>query len=402
MTGKRRGHGDGALYQDPSGRWVGALDLGRDATGRRRRVKVHGRTRADARSRLAELRRQHDSGLPIPDRQVTVATLCGQWLDRGLPAGLSSPTTDNYRWAVDTHIGPVIGARRLAELTPEDVEGLLDGMAAAGLSRRTMALVRAVLSRVLRFGMRRGLVVRNVAELAEVPDGPKRDRWSLTVEQGRVLLDTAAGDRLEGLLVVGLLTGLRPGELLGLAWDAIDLDAGTLDVRQALRRTSAGLDLVAPKTRSSIRRLDLPPVVVATLRTHRVRQATDRLAAGELWVDAGLVFTTEIGTPIDPSNLRRRLSHLAARAGVGHVHPHLLRHSAASLLSAANVPLEQVADVLGHRSASVTAAVYRHPTRATVAAGSAPMQEMFGGTRVSPPPDTPAGRHKPRAAAEAR
>lgn len=363
MAGKRRGHGDGAIYRDDTnGVWVGAVDLGRDGTGRRRRAKVNGRTRAEARAKLAELRRHHDAGLPVPDRRLTVATLAEQWLARGLPSDLSAPTRDNYRWAVDAHLLPALGHRRVAELEVEHVEALLDTMAAAGLSRRTMALVRGVLVRVLRFAVRRGQVARNVAEVAEVPDGPRRDRWSLTVEQAWALLAAAEGDRLEALFVTGLLTGLRPGELTGLSWDAVDLDRGELVVRQALRRTRDGLALVSPKTRTSVRRLELPAVVVEALRGHRRRQAAERLVAGALWSgSADLVFVTEIGTPIDPSNLRRRTAALARSAGVGHVHPHLLRHCAASLLSAAGVPLEEVADVLGHRSVTVTAGTYRHP-----------------------------------------
>ena len=96
--------------------------------------------------------------------------------------------------------------------------------------------------------------------------------------------------------------------------------------------------------------------------------AADRVAAADDWVETGLVFTTTVGTPIDPSNLRREFAKLTRRAGIGHWHPHELRHSAASLLSAAGVPIEQISDVLGHEGPRTTAAVYRHLVNASVSA----------------------------------
>jgi integrase len=256
---------------------------------------------------------------------------------------------------------------------------MLDAMAAAGKAHDTMSRVRALTSRILSFGVKRGRISRDVAALASVPAGPKAERRSLTPDEARRLLDAATGDRLEALYRTGLLLGLRPGELLGLTWQCVDLDAGVLTVAQALRQRPGGEPvLVQPKTRRSVRRLDLPPVLVDALRAHRKRQAAERLAAGALWNDIGLVFTTEVGRPIDPSNLRRAMRRLGLAAGVGHVHPHLLRQCTASLLSAAGVPLEDVADVLGHASPSVTGAIYRHPVRPTVSAGRDVMEGMFG------------------------
>jgi integrase len=125
--------------------------------------------------------------------------------------------------------------------------------------------------------------------------------------------------------------------------------------------------------------LDLPTPVVEALRAHRVRQLEERLRAGRAWLDSGLVFTTSVGTPLDPANLRRLFSALTKRAGLGHWTPKELRHSAASLLSASGVPLELVADVLGHDGTRMTAAVYRHAVRPTVAAGAEAMERLFGG-----------------------
>jgi integrase len=200
---------------------------------------------------------------------------------------------------------------------------------------------------------------------------------SLTAGQAKRLLKSVAGDRLEAAYVTMLMVGLRPGETLGLAWEDIDLPNATLRVRRALRREAGGLVLVEPKTERSRRTLALPSLVVDGLRRHRQRQREEQIAAGASWVDSGLVFTTTRGTPLDPRNFRRYFATLTVAAGLGHWHPHELRHSAVSLLSAAGVPLEAVADLVGHDSTRMTSGVYRHVLTPKVSAAVEPMERLF-------------------------
>ncbi len=248
------------------------------------------------------------------------------WLDHGLPASAKSTNTvDNYRWAVERHLVPVLGALKLRDLTPEHVDHLLAGMAAGGLSRSSMARVHGTLTRALRYAERRGLVVRNVAALVDTPQGPSTRSRALTVEQARALLAVARGDRLEALYVTGLMIGLRPGELLGLPWSAVDLDRAVLRVMQSLkreRRESGQVLLVGePKTPRSRRALDMPAPVVQALRAHRRAQAAERLAAGSAWTETGLVFTNTAGGPIDPANLRRGFRRLTTSRRSGSLAP---------------------------------------------------------------------------------
>ena len=172
------------------------------------------------------------------------------------------------------------------------------------------------------------------------------------------------------------------GELTGLPWSAVNFDDAVLHVVQSLKRVRGERGQVLligePKTARSRRSLNMPTMVVDVLRAHRSRQLAERLKAGEHWQETGPVFTTTTGAPIDPSNLRRGFQKLCADAGRGHWHPHELRHSAASILPATGVPLEQIADVLGHDGPRVTAAVHRHVISPTVSAGRAPMERVFG------------------------
>jgi integrase len=272
---------------------------------------------------------------------------------------------------------PSIGRRRLRDLSSDDVDAMLRTRAAAGMARSSLVRIHNVLSRALRHAERRGILARNVATLVDVPAGTARKARSLTVDQAMRLLKAAEGDRLEALYKTGLMLGLRPGELLALQWPDINFDTGVLTVRHALKRERGVLRVDSTKTAQSRRALVMPKPVTEAFRAHRSRQAAERLCA-PVWHDDDLVFTTVIGTPLDPSNLRRGLSRLTKAAGIGHWHPHELRHSAASILSASGVPIEQIADVLGHSGTRTTSAVYRHLIEPTVRSATAPMNALFG------------------------
>jgi integrase len=263
------------------------------------------------------------------------------------------------------------------QLSAEDVSLCLQDLALAGYSRASLDKVRGVLVQVLRHAERQGLVARNVAAIVPTPAGPRSEGRSLTVDQARALLEAADGHPLEAAFIVALTSGLRPGELLGLQWQDVDLEQGLLRVSRAVRRVGGAVQLGPTKTGGSRRQLRLPAGGVEALRQHRARQIAQADVMGEQWQDLGLVFATSRGTLLDPANLRRALRTVTEQAGLGRWHPHELRHSAASLLSAAGVPLEEVADVLGHTSTRVTSATYRHRTTPTVDAAARPMEVLF-------------------------
>jgi integrase len=300
---------------------------------------------------------------------------------------VKSPNTiDNYRWAVNRHLKPALGSKRLRTLKPEHFEALLRRLAHDGMARTSLARIRSVAVIALRYAQRRDLVARNAAELAYIPADarPQREGRSLTLEEARRLLAATEDDDAGPLVVVGLMLGLRPGELSGLRWNDIDLTAKTLTVRQARLRERGPdgrevLRLGEPKTRRSRRTVSLPRPVIAALGRQRANQARHRLAAAAEWQDLDLVFTTNVGTPLDPSNLRRSIERITERARLGHWTPHELgRHSAASLLSAAGVPIEVVADLLGHVDTRMLEKHYRHRVTPSVDAAVTPMEDMFG------------------------
>ena len=369
----RRGNHEGTIFEDKArGRWKAGVTLG---DGSRRWVT--GRTREAVAEKLAVMLGQAASGAPVPK----AGTLSGQidhWRDYVLPSMRLAPATVSQAiWAlgiVQTHLGRV----RLAKLSAEHVDHFLVARAAEGYSVSSLKRFRGVLSQVLTEAVRRGHVLRDVARLAHIPASAPTPapRRALNPEEGRRLLDAATGDRLEAFYVLALTTGARRGELLGLAWDDVDLKAGTMTIRRALRRgRGGGYELGPPKTDASVRTVRLGPVALDALKAHKMAQKSERLAALK-WTDSGLVFTTTTGTPVDPTRLGREWRVIRHEAGLDDVVLHELRHTAGSVAVDAGVPLTEVADQLGHSDVAMLARVYRHRTRPVVE-GVASVMDAF-------------------------
>lgn len=222
-------------------------------------------------------------------------------------------------------------------------------------------MLHAILRRALVTVERWGLASRNVAKLVDPPRIPRHEIRPLTPEQARLLLDAAVGDRLEALYVTALATGLRQGELLGLRWEDVDLDARkTMRVSHSLARVKGKLELLEPKTERSRRTVVLPEVAVTALRAHRTRQRMERLVAGSRWVDTGHVFATSVGTALDAATVTRSFQRALDRAGLPHSRFHDLRHAAATFLLAQGFTLEDVKNLLGHSSIVLTSNTYGH------------------------------------------
>ena len=240
------------------------------------------------------------------------------------------------------HLVPHVGRVPLAKLAPEHIQGLLRTLEAEGLSPTTRRYVRSVLRRALNQAERWGYVSRNAAALVEPPRVERADPYVLTPEDAGRLLEAVEGERVRPMIALAVSVGFRRGEVLGLLWDDVDLDSAQLRVTGTLRRPKHGGGLVreTPKTRSSVRTVPLPAFVVEELRRHRVTQLEERLAAGDVWQETGYVFTTEVGTPLDPGNLTRAFHRVRDRAGIDpRLTFHGLRHSSATLMLTKGVPL---------------------------------------------------------------
>lgn len=366
----KRANGEGSIFRRPNGAWAGALTYV-DPDGRGRRRTVYGRTQGEVRDKLRQARGRADAGQPVRDASITL----GAWLDRWIGQALEvsdrkRATKDLYATLARKHLAPALGHVPLDRLRPSDVEGLVVRLRAAGLAGSTIRSVYTVLRAALEIAVRDGLVRINVAAAVKRPGIERTEAAYLTAADAQRLLAALRGDRLEALFRLMLATGLRRGEALALHWADVDLDGATVRIRGTLSRTSRGLAIGAPKTERSNRVVPLPRSTVETLRGHRTRQLAERLAAGPVWTDEGLVFTSEVGTALEPRNVLRRFQLVACQLGLAGVSLHTLRHSAASFLLAAGTHTKVVSEHLGHSSYAITADIYSHvaPVQAREAA----------------------------------
>jgi integrase len=311
---------------------------------------------------------------------TTVESFLTSWLELVVAARVGDNTADNYRTVIEHHVIPALGSIPLSKLTAEDVDRFL-ARKARRYSRSYVVRMRTLLVDALAHADKRGLVVRNVAALSVMPKTKKGpERRSLTPDELRQLLNSAAGDRLEAMVVVGVNLALRPGEMTGLLWEDLDPDGGTLAITGSMKRLDRDSTLYRGEVKRStagVRTLAVPPAVLAALAAHRTRQKVERLAAGEDWHDHGLVFCSELGTPLDPSNVRRTFSRIGQKAGIFDAIPYLLRHTGVSLLLDAGATIEEVADLTGDDPGTLYRH-YRHKVRPVVTVAAERMGTILG------------------------
>lgn len=366
---KRRDRGEGTIAKRADGRWTAAITLD---DGRRK--WFYGSTRREVADKLAKALNDRKQGtLLLTSERLTLGQYLATWLTSAAKPSVRPKTFVSYSGLVRNHIAPsAIAKRPLTKLTGLDIQTFLNEKLESGCSARTVQYLHAVLRRALGQAVKWNLVPRNAASLATPPKVTRTKVQPLTPEQVRAFLNVAKQDRLAAVFTVAVALGLRQGEVLGLRWQDVDLDRRTLTVSFALQRLGGGqgLALVEPKTAESRRTIMLPDYAVAALREHRTRQLQERLLAGDKWKEQGFVFTTRVGTPLDPRRVQSKFKDLLDQAGLPDMRFHDLRHTCASLLLAQGVPARMIMEILGHSKISTTMDLYSHilPTLQTEAA----------------------------------
>lgn len=373
----RDDYGSGSIKERSPGRWLVTIELGRDPqTGARlrRRFTVVG-SRKDALAERRHALSDRDEGALVPADKITLGEWLTSWLERHHSEGHLGPKAhDRYRVIVQRHLIPALGSLKLQDLRPDHIADMkarwLSGKRSTSnrpLSGATVHKHLVVLRRALAEAVRYRVIPRNPADLVPAPSvKTRRERRALTEDEIRLLVQAARGGRWDLPIRFTLATGVRQGELLGLKWEDVDLNAGTVSIRRALAYVGGKAMFLPPKSERSRRTIELSAVTVGLLRAHRAAQNQHRLMLGPAWKENGLVFPSAIGTPWLSRPFDRGYRDVLERSGIAgldSVNWHTLRHTAATQWLRHGVDVFSVSRRLGHASASFTMDVYAHPLK---------------------------------------
>ena len=324
-------------------------------------------TKAKAVAAVVRVQREAEAGELVDRSRATLEEfLFKTWLPAVEPT-LAPSTVLSYRNILKARVVPTLGSTPLQSLTATQLNSLYAQLLANGranapgaLSARSVRYTHTVLRKALKDACRWGLVARNVADLANPPKLTKTRKWTTwSPVEIRTFLRAVKIDRLSSLWELAVNTGMRRGELLGLRWDDVDLDSGTVAIRRAL--VVVGYEVVVSQTKTDrARSIALDPGTVAILKDWRRAQLEERLAWGPAWIDSGYVHTKENGESLHPDETSKRFNRLVALAGVPRIRFHDVRHTWASTALAAGVHPKIVAERLGHGSIQITLDTYSH------------------------------------------
>ncbi len=397
---KKRGQGEGTIFEERPGRWVASITTGyvvRDGKRRRVRKKFVATTRDEVHKRLTKALRNQHCGRNVSPRIQKIGSFLDTWLSTVVKYSVRPKTLRTYSDMVNLHIKPALGNIQVERLTPDVVQAFLNDKLGSAIcphcklsinakrmadhigashvdanskafrtiGARTVVHIRATLRSALAVAMEWFELDRNVAAVAKPPRVIKKEMRSLRPDEARHYIEAARAERLEALFTVTVALGLRQAEILGLQWDAVDLENGTLTVRRQLQRIDGRLELVETKSEEGARPLLLPAVAISALRRHQAKQDQERTECGDEWRESGMVFTSTIGTPLDARHVIRRHHAILTAAKIPHLRFHDLRHSAATLLLAQGVSPKYISQLLGHKQVSFTMQTYAHVIRET-------------------------------------
>lgn len=378
---KRRLNGEGTISGPrKDGRYVGAFYT-RTTAGTIRRVYVYGKTWEQAHDRLVEEQSKAIRGIPAAAESWKLAAYLDYWLENIVKPHRRAATYALYESVIRLYLKPDLGHYWLRRLSVRMIQTFLNAKLAEGKSVRNVHIMREVLSAALTSAVREELISRNVARLTELPGRESRDIRPWSADEAIDFLRVAKPDPLYPAFVLLILYGMRRGEVLGLRWQDVDLDAGTFAIRQQLQRVRGSLRTGPVKTRAGNRELPISGLAREALFMRLQRQAADREAFGRAWRDTGLVFTTRSGLPVEPRNLARSFRRICDHNDIRMIKVHHLRHTTASLLKKLRVTPRDAQMILGHAHISTTMQIYTHVDQEARDDALASLNKLLGGAQ---------------------
>jgi integrase len=363
MPRKKSANGEGTLSKrkDKNGNvigWKGAVVVGHKADGKLDRRWVTGKTQAETQEKKARIKAELHLGMVTDTKGITVGQFLDQWMHHKR-ASLKPKSIEDYSWVIEHRIKPLIGRILLEKLKVLDIEHMIRSVrekTSPNAAKRARTVLRMALGQAVKWQM----VPRNLADIVDVPKFEKKEMHVWEPGQVTRFLALVQLHRLHAFFNLALTTGMRCGELQALRWQDIDWEKSILQVKLTANEIRGHITFNSPKTRASLRTIHLSPSTVEMLISHRTRQEQERQALEGGWQNSGLVFASDVGTPLSNANLRRLFILQSTKAELPVIRLHDMRHTAATAMIRRGYATKLVADILGHSDPGFTLREYAH------------------------------------------
>ena len=373
--GKRRANGEGSIRKRDDGSWEARILI----NGKSR--SIYGRTQSDVRKKLTEVRNDLDNDEYLEPNDTTLKEWLELWQDEYLE-DVKQSTADRYKSCIRIHIIPALGETRLMDLRASTIQKFLNQCKKVdGLSEKSVKNIRLVLHKALEQAIEDEQIKKNPCDRAKVPsyDDPPKEMRPLKDHEVPMFLQAIKGHQFESLFYVALFTGMRESELIGLTWDCIDFQHGTIHIYRQLRKTreKKGSYVFTSLKNKQARTFSPPLNVLDVLKKVKIRQAELRLKAGSSWSNPDdLVFTNDLGKHVATFTLYKYFKEVVTQIGLPEMRFHDLRHGYATLALQNGVDVKTVSNNLGHSTTAFTMDKYGHVTE-TMMKDSADKMQRF-------------------------
>ena len=370
---KKRANGEGTLVKTKTG-FRGAISY-KDINGSSKRKQFYGKTQKEVKEKMDSFKSKLNSGILDFDDNLTLEKWFYRWLFEFRKNDLKPSSFERYEGIYRNYIkGSFIGKIKLVELRTIHIQKYYnDLISEKNKSSTTIKSINKYLKSCLSAAVKENYILKNWCSNVTIPKDTieKNDEsyLSFSIEEQKLFLSLIKDHRLYALFLIAFSTGLRQGELLALNWHDIDFVSNTININKSIKRVTItksdgskeSIQLIqSPKTKSSIRTVPIPTNIISELKFHQSRQSLEKALCGNAYEDNNLVFATPLGTPIDSRNLTKAYKRLLIKHNIPYKKFHSIRHSYATRLFEANVPIKTIQTLMGHSSITVTMNIYTH------------------------------------------
>jgi integrase len=372
----RNAHGSGTIRQRPDGRWEARCTVGTNpGTGKAIRKSVYGSSQQDVRKKMNAITVAIDNGEYKEPSKLTTEDWLKIWI-KEYTINLKPLTLRSYQSHIDNHITPTLGKVKISALAPHHIQKFYNGLN-ADYSAKTIKNIHGVLHKCLEQATRLGYIKTNPADFCKLPKVVKAKITPMDKTIVPAFLEAIKGHQFENVFIVDIFTGLRQSEIIGLTWDCVNFEAGTIYIYRQYQRLIGSYQWATLKN-GKTRLIKPAKLVMDTLKAEKIKQAKNRLKAGTAWENTeNFIFTNEIGEYVKHPTLLKHYKKVVARIGYPELRFHDLRHAFAVLSLQAGDDIKTVQENLGHHSASFTMDTYAHVTDAMRKESSDKMEALI-------------------------